>query len=257
MKSFHTMLAMLIVALMTFTLPVFSEGLLGVTYTAGGGDTDIGVLGAYQTELGIGELELGELEIDGNLKYGQGVDADAHAAYTFTLYKGVGLRPFADFVGKGTSLDTVGGNLDGGLAGNLSIGNAEVGIGVFGRSSAEFAPTKRDELLAAGVDGVTAEMLDNPALDAAGTDGLPILKPDTPLHITAYAGLEWGRFDIKARWMGEASFDSPINQYRVDVGTSYDTPFGEVGVQGNIVVQAHEGHIDGEYNVSSSWMRRW
>ena len=252
MKPFFKVLSILVFLLSLFTIPAFPSGSVGLTYSAAGGNTDIGALGSYKRAIWRGELDT-----DGQLAWGAGVDANAHASYTFDLYKNLGIRPFLSFTGKGTSLDTVGGNFDAGLAGNLSIGDAEVGLGAFGRASAEFAPTRRDELLAAGVDGVTPEMLMDPGLDAPATDGLPILRPDTPVHLTAYTGFERGRFDVKFRWLGEASFDTPINQFLLKIGSSYETIFGEIGFQWGFVVQAHDGNLTEEFNASLAWMKRW
>ena len=245
-------LLILMSALSVFTLPAFSEGNIGFSYTAGGGQTDIGVLGHHEQPLGPGDIA-----IDATVKIGNGVDMTADADYTVPVYKSLGLRPYIAFVGKGTSFSAVGGNLDGGTAINFRIGDVDIGGGLFGRASAEFAPTLRDELLAAGVDGVTAELLNNPGLDAPATDGLPILKPDTPLHITLYTELDWHRFDIGLQWMGEASLDTPIHQYRVDVGTAFHLPFGQLGLQGNLIAQSHAGTFDGEYNLTANWGLRW
>lgn len=264
MKPFYATLTVLIALLTLLALPIFAfadTGTLGLTYGAGGGNTDIGALGSYKTPIHVPVVP-GELEADGQLKWGQGVDAAAHLSYRFDVYESLGLKPFLDFTGKGTSLDVVGGTFDGGLSGDFTIGAANVGIGVFGRASAEFAPTLRDELLAAGVNGVTPEMLSDPDLDAPATDGLPVIRPDTPLHITAYTGFDWNRFDVQLRWMGEASLDTPIHQFRIDMGTSFDVGIGEFrvgefGVQCDVIVQAHEGNIDGEYNALMSWLKRW
>ena len=251
MRNFYTTLALLFAALLIFTIPAFSEGTVGITLNTGGGNTDIGLLGSYDTHTPIGELE-----VDGNLTSGNGIDATADAQLTLPVYGAIGLRPYVSFIGKGTAFDTVGGNFDGGLAGNLKIGDAEVGIGVFGRASAEFAPTLRDELLAGGINGVTADMLTDPALDAPATDGLPILKPNTPLHFTAYTGFEWKRLDIGLKWLGEASLDTPINQFRMDIGTSFDIAgFLDYALQGNIIGQTHDGTFDGEWNISSTFSR--
>ena len=253
MKVFYATLSLLVAGLLIFTLPALSQqGSLGITYTAGGGNTDIGLIVDHKTH-----TPLGELQLNGNLAYGQGVDATADASLTLPVYRSLGLRPYAAFVGKGTEFSNTGGNLDGGLAINFKIGNVDVGGGAFGRASAEFAPTKRDELLSAGVDGVTPDMLDTPALNAAATDGLPILKPDTPLHITLYAEWDLGRFHLKGRWMGEASFDEPIQQYRLDADTSYDLGPVNAGIHGSFIAQTHQGTFDGEYNLSATLTHRW
>ena len=241
------------VALLLCTRPAFCSGTLGATLSTAGGNTDIGLLGGWDTP-----TPLGPFHIDGTLQTGWGVSARADAHLTCTLYKSFGIRPYLAAVGKGATLDTLGGTTDAGVALNATIDKTDVGAGVFGRASATFAPTRRDRLLAAGVDGVTAEMLTDPALDAPATGGLPILKPDTPLHAIVYADWKWRTLAIGVKWLGELSFNDPIQQYRIDLRTHL--PIGEktaLQVGGTLIAQAHAGQFDGESTLTGAVTRSW
>ena len=109
-----------------------------------------------------------------------------------------------------------------------------------------------DQLLSAGVNGVSADMLTDSALDAPATDGLAILKPDTPLHFIVYGGGAVGILDITGKWLGEVSLDTPIHQLRVDLSTGMDWQGLHFGLQGMCIAQLHDSTFDGEYRWSSS-----
>ena len=111
MKCFYITLTLLIVGLLAFSVPAFSEGHVGASWTeTGAGDNSIGLLGNYGRSIG----HRVQIDAEGSLQKSNMLTTDGRVDLTVAV-GAIGIRPYISFTGKGASLDVVGGNVDGGL----------------------------------------------------------------------------------------------------------------------------------------------
>lgn len=232
----------------------YSEGNIGLSLDRSVDESNAGVFGDYETDVG----PLG-LEIEGQLQSGDVYDGHLNLAVLWNL-KNIGFRVASDNDLKGYSLDTLGRQNNLGLDFVVPLGGSgvELSVGVFGRNGNPFEkPSALNTLLDEGF--VEDEIAPLGLADVYPKDRGIVLPDGSAAGMAIKGEFDVSRFEVGLKALLELLGEGDkVHQLRLDIGTG--GALGNTGLEwqinANIAAQSSAAEdSDGRViQYETSWM---
>lgn len=227
-------ISIMLIILALFTCATVDANTLGLSYDRAVDETNIGIYGDYEKDLGIADFE-----VEGQLQGGDIYLGNIDTAFTFNIGS-IGLRLENNNLLKGYELSSIGRTNDIGASLVIPIDSLEVSVGIFGKSGNPF-----DKIYE----------LENPSdpESAVLKDAGITIKDGSTLNAAVKTEFDVSRFEVGLRALFElAGEGEKAHQAVIDIGTGGNLVGGiDWTVQAQITTQIYGDLIEHESQIIS------